>query len=187
MVSVLMSQQASRHPDALTRTPYSLSDALSSKPIASVTSLLECARRADGAAVILVASDEFIAKHSSLFSNKKPFPAVIGGGETSSALLPPNDMTDGSFTCSAAADSAYKEAGLNVEDIDVFCLYDCFPICFIKALEAVRLASLHQGGAYVEGKYQQSLRSEGGVLSPKEFPINTHGGLLSFGKKTFVY
>ena len=36
------------------------------------------------------------------------------------------------------------------------------------------------GGQWVEEKYLQSER-QGGVLSPQDFPVNTHGGLLSFG------
>ncbi len=48
---------------------------------------------------------------------------------------------------------AFDEAQLNVKDIDFFGLYDCFPICLLRAVEAVGLAkkgrdsyisSLHQ-------------------------------------------
>ena len=34
---------------------------------------------------------------------------------------------------------AYADAQLTVEDIDFFALYDCFPVCFLRALEAVQL------------------------------------------------
>lgn len=50
---------------------------------------------------------------------------------------------------------------------------------FIKALEAVKLAPKHQGGKWLQQKYEQSLK-QGGSLSPSEFPINTHGGLMCF-------
>ncbi len=33
----------------------------------------------------------------------------------------------------------YGEAQLGVVDIDFFGLYDCFPICFIRAIEAVNV------------------------------------------------
>lgn len=53
-------------------------------------------------------------------------------------------------------------------------------ISFIKALEAVKLAPKQQGGKWLQQKYELSLKN-GGSLSPTEFPINTHGGLLCFG------
>lgn len=35
--------------------------------------------------------------------------------------------------------NSYSEAQLGVADIDFFGLYDCFPICFIRAIEAVKV------------------------------------------------
>lgn len=51
---------------------------------------------------------------------------------------------------------AYKQSGINIKDIDYFGLYDCFPICFILAVEAVGLAAKGQGGAWVEKMYMLS-------------------------------
>jgi hypothetical protein len=34
--------------------------------------------------------------------------------------------------------------------VDWFGLYDCFPICFIRAVEAAGLADEGEGGAWVE-------------------------------------
>ena len=64
-------------------------------------------------------------------------------------------------------------------DIDFFGLYDCFPVCFIRALEAVGIAERGEGGKYVESIYRKY--SSTGQLDPQDFPINTHGGLLGFG------
>ena len=47
-------------------------------------------------------------------------------------------------------------------------------------MEAVGLAPRGQGGAWVERMYKKS-EENNGILSPKDFPVNTHGGLLSFG------
>ena len=81
------------------------------------------------------------------------------------------------FSCETAARRAYQSSGLSVADIDFFGLYDCFPVCFIRAVEAVGLAAKGEGGKWVERMYLESERS-GGVLSPDVFPVNTHGGLL---------
>ena len=181
MVSVLMSRQAVRHPYALTRTPHTLEKVFTSASVASVTTQLECARRADGAAAIIIASPQYILDHQSVLPKSiSRCPVVLGGGEASGPLYPPRVITEDMFSCEKAAMKAYKATGLTVSDIDYFGLYDCFPICFIKAVEDVGLAPKGRGGQWVEDKYLQS-EAQKGVLSPSDFPVNTHGGLLSFG------
>ena len=63
------------------------------------------------------------------------------------------------------------------KDIQSFGLYDCFPVCLIKAIESVGLADLGKGGEYIEAAHKKY--KETGSLS--HFPVNTHGGLLGFG------
>lgn len=84
------------------------------------------------------------------------------------------------FSCEEAVRIAYDSAQLGVKDIDFFGLYDCFPICFIRALEAVGIAGKGRAGEWIESMYHAS-EQNGGTLPPESFPINTHGGLLSFG------
>lgn len=54
MCSVVMSRQAQRHPYALSKKSHTLKQVLESPMIHSVTNGLECARRADGGAAIIV-------------------------------------------------------------------------------------------------------------------------------------
>ena len=57
---------------------------------------------------------------------------------SSGPLYPPNnsdDINEDLFSCESACDFAYEEAQLGVDDIDFFGLYDCFPICLIRAIE----------------------------------------------------
>ncbi|KAJ3014209.1 hypothetical protein HKX48_005299 [Thoreauomyces humboldtii] len=65
------------------------------------------------------------------------------------------------------------------------CSYDCFPICLIRAVEAVGLAPKGHGGSFIEDRYHQiltGLRKDPKNYKPQDvFPINTHGGLLAFG------
>lgn len=178
MVSVLMSRQAIRHPNALTKKPSSLHEVLESRAVSSVTNVLECARRADGGACIIVASTRFLKDHG--MNIEKAGPVVISGSEASGPLYPPSNIVDEMFSCEEAVNKAYEIAQLGVSDIDFFGLYDCFPICFVRAVEAVKLTPKNTGGSWVESMYRLS-EKQGGVLSPKQFPVNTHGGLLSFG------
>lgn len=149
---------------------------LNAPSISKVTGLLECARRADGGAAILVASSKFISDHD-LDRNKAP--AILGGGESSSSLYPPSHITDELFNCQAAVEQAMQESKLTNKDIQYYSLYDCFPICFVKAVEAVGLAPKHGGGKWVENIYKKRLLSS--KISSSDFPINTHGGLMCFG------
>jgi len=181
MVPVLMSKQGINHPESLIsqkrKTPYTLEEVLESKNISKVTNLLECARRSDGAVSIIVVSEEYVKKYG---LQDRAIP-ILGGGEASTSLTDSlsnyKDEWDNSyFSCERAANIAYKEAGLTVKDIGYFGLYDCYPVCFIEALEGVGLCDNGEGARFVEDMYRNYTE-----YNPSKFPINTHGGLLSFG------
>eukprot|EP00960_Hanusia_phi_P045477 757269-Hanusia_phi.AAC.7 len=124
MVPVLMSAQAMYHPRAIQRLPYSLNDILTSAEIGPNLNLLECARKADGAAAILVSKNGKIK--------------VEGGAEASGPVLVEQDYNS-TISRISSARHAFQKAVWT----------DCL---------------------------SQSKR-----LPVKEFPVNTHGGLLSFG------
>jgi hypothetical protein len=148
-------------------------------------SQMECARRADGAACLILASKNFLQR-GNLW--KAGIPVVTGGGQFSGPLYPPQNITDYTYmSCKQAMDQAYASAGdLSVKDIQYFGLYDCFPICLIRAIEACGLAD-DGGGEYVQKQYERLLVAiengtfEALLTDPTFFPINTHGGLLCYG------
>lgn len=181
MVSVLMSMQAARHPDALTRTPHTLDEVLDAPTVAPKIGLLECARRADGGAAVIVCSSRFLEqKRIARQGNGGAGDVVIlGGGEASGPLYPPPVIDETMFSCEQAMRNAFTKCQLELEDIDVFFLYDCFPIAFIRAVEACGLAERGRGGDWVEAMYKKLLANP--EYDPRMFPVNTHGGLLSFG------
>ena len=193
MCSVIMSRQASRHPLALTREPRTLSQVLAAPLVAPATGLLECARRADGGAAIIVASSDFMDArlgHDCVSSSSGvaatalgPFAAsggvvVLGGGEASGPLYPPPVIDEAMFSCEQATRAAFSEAQLRPSDVDWFGLYDCFPICFLRAVEACGLADRGEGGRWVEDQFH---RTSNEAYLPADFPVNTHGGLMGFG------
>mmetsp|Transcript_42932 Transcript_42932/g.96486 ORF Transcript_42932/g.96486 Transcript_42932/m.96486 type:complete len:437 (+) Transcript_42932:19-1329(+) len=182
MVPVLMSHMAARHPDAACKQPFALEEVLASKQIGPVTNLLECARRCDGAACIILSSTPHYMSHVSHTGKGNSIsrcPEVTSTGEASGPSYPPKPekIDKDLFSCEKAANLAYRAARLTPQDIDFFGLYDCFPICFIRALEGVGLVKEGEGGAFVEKAYKQLMQT--GELT--DFPINTHGGLLAFG------
>jgi acetyl-CoA acetyltransferase len=163
MVSVLMSRQACRHPGALTTRELTLEEVLGSKPIGANTSLLECARRADGAAAVIVASSSFVERELGPVpegggggaGSQRSDVVVLAGGEASGPLYPPAVIDEEMFSCEEAAARAMATAQLWPEDIDFFGLYDCFPICFLRAVEAVGLAEKGGGGGMGGGDVPQ--------------------------------
>ena len=76
--------------------------------------------------------------------------------------------------CGAAAASsiAFKEAGLQVKDMNYLGIYDSFTITLTMLLEEIGFAP--RAGA------AKRLR-QGDFSKDGDLPLNTHGGLLSFG------
>src|SRR5690606_15294346 len=73
---------------------------------------------------------------------------------------------------SVAAQEAFGRAGVKPTDIDVAELYDSFTITVLLQLEDLGFCAKGEGGAFAEN---------GRLELGGELPINTHGGLLSFG------
>ena len=111
MTAVLMSRQSARHPLALTRRPHSLADVLAAPTVAPHIGLLECARRADGGAALIVASIGFLEgrRLDTEPLNEEGFGAfaatggvtVLGGGEASGPFPPvsANQISESMFSC----------------------------------------------------------------------------------------
>lgn len=193
MVSVLMSLNAVNHPFALTKNIITLEEVLNTRKISTLTSIYECAHRTDGGASIIIASDNYLNKIGIKPDN---FPYIKAGEESSGPLYPPNEINELTYnSCYNAVDKLYKKTNLTVDDIDYFGLYDCFPICFVRAVDAVGLHKkkklwtkqmksdlkyTESAGKWIEGIYELS-KSQGNFLHPFQFPVNTHGGLLCFG------
>ena len=64
-------------------------------------------------------------------------------------------------------------AGVRRKDIAVASLYDCYTITVLLTLEDAGFAKKGQGGQFVD---DHSLQFDG------DFPLNPHGGQLSFGQ-----
>jgi len=161
-LAVLMRANAAQHPDAHLRTPITLNDVLSSKPIAAPLKLLDCCPISDGAMALVVSQE---CRHG-------PRVAIRGAGQAHrhQHLTAMESVLD----CGAgeAAAHAFEEAGLAVSDIDYLAIYDSFTVTLAMLLEEMGFAT--RGGAAGRVRNGDFLRT--GVL-----PLNTHGGLLSFG------
>ncbi len=72
-----------------------------------------------------------------------------------------------------AARAAFSAAGVDPADVGLASLYDCYTIMVLLTLEEAGFCKPGEAGAFVEA---HDLTFSG------DFPLNTHGGQLSFGQ-----
>lgn len=160
--AVLMRNNAMRHPDAHLTSPITIAEVLASKPIAEPLRLMDCCPISDGAMALIVSADPR--------GQVKVKMTGAGQAHLHQHLTAMADVMD----CGAAraAAQAFTEAGLSVSDIDYLGIYDSFTITLLMLLEEIGFAK--RGGA-AQRLHDRDFDPTG-VL-----PLNTHGGLLSFG------
>ena len=141
--------------------------ALKGKPIADPLTVYDCSLISDGAAAVLLCPLE----RAHEFTNKPV--KVLGIAQTSEqvALDQKADITT-LTAVAAAAQKAYKMAGLTAADIQFAELHDCFTIAEIIATEDLGFVKKGEGGPYA---------ASGKTRLDGERPINTSGGLKSKG------
>lgn len=160
--AVLMRANAARHPEAHLRTPITHAEVLAAKPIAAPLSLLDCCPISDGAMAFVVSAEP--GPHA---------PVRLAGAGQAHRHQHLTAMAD-VMRCGAsdAAAQAFAEAGLTPADIDYLGIYDSFTITLVMLLEEIGFAP--RAGA--------AARARAGDFAPTgALPLNTHGGLLSFG------
>ncbi len=164
--AVLMRRNAALHPGAHLQSPITLADVLASKPIATPLKLLDCCPISDGAMALVVSAEPGGTSNSDVRI------ALVGAGQAHrhQHLTALADVQD-----SGAADASQRalaEAGLALSDIDYLGIYDSFTITLAMLLEEIGFAP--------RGQSAQRVRN-GDFLPNGVLPLNTHGGLLSFG------
>jgi acetyl-CoA acetyltransferase len=167
-IAVQQRYNACHNPDAFFfGQPITVDDVLNSPVVVDPLHLLEIVMPLAGAAAVVVTS----AKKAKRL--KKPAAYVLGaGGHTThrSITFAPS-LTNSAVRVSA--DDAFRMAGIRRKDIDVASLYDCYTITVLLTIEDAGFAKKGKGGAFVE---EHNLQFDG------DFPLNPHGGQLSFGQ-----
>ena len=160
--AVLMRGNAVRHPHAHLTTPITVAEVLASKPIAAPLKLLDCCPISDGAMALVVSGDA-----------RPPVRVELAGSGQAHQHQHLSAMLD-VLQCGAgrAARTAFAAAGLTVSDIDHLAIYDSFTITLVMLLEEIGFAP--------RGRAAARLR-RGDFAADGPLPLNTHGGLLSFG------
>jgi len=156
-----------KNPNALFQKEITVEKALASDPVSDPFQVYDCCANADGAACVILASEEIASKSS------KPVAWLDGMGcatASISVLRRPNLV--GLTSVEEAAHNAYEMAGLGPEDIKVAEVHDCFTIAEIMAYEDLGFCNKGTGGNFIEEKQSYI----GGQV-----PVNVDGGLKAKG------
>jgi acetyl-CoA C-acetyltransferase len=167
LVAVKNHQHGSLNPKAQYQMEISVEDVDKSPMVADPLHVLDCSPISDGAAAIILAPTE-IAKR---FTDTPV--RIIGSGQASDTLALHNrrDLTTLDATVHAAH-SAFAQAKICPQDIDIAEVHDCFTIAEILALEDLGFVEKGKGGQAT----RDGLTALGGKL-----PVNTSGGLKACG------
>lgn len=167
-VAVHQRDNACQNPDAIFwGQPITVDDVLTSPMVADPLHLLEIVMPAGGAAALVVVGAD-------LATELRHRPAwLLGAGEhiTHKSVTYAPSLTDTAIQASARR--AFEQAGVAPSQIGLASVYDCYTITVLLTLEDSGFCPKGAGGRFIE---DHDLRWNG------DFPLNTHGGQLSFGQ-----
>jgi acetyl-CoA acetyltransferase len=165
-VAVAARAHAARTPHAQVRRPISLDDYLASDPLVEPLRKLDCCLVSDGAAAVLVTTEERAR------DLRSPGIPIIGHAQAHSLSTYTSPDHFDTLPAARCGPKAFAVAGLTADDIDVALLYDCFTIVVLLQLEDYGFCKKGESGAFVEG----------GRIGPGgSLPVNPSGGLLAEG------
>jgi acetyl-CoA C-acetyltransferase len=162
------------NPYALFRKEISMDKALASEMVASPLQVYDCCANADGAACVILASEELARE----LSSTTVWLDGMGCATASMSVLRRPNLV-GLPSAEAAAAEAYRMAGITAADVKVADVHDCFTIAEIMAYEDLGFCEKGEGGrfmadrqTYIGGKV--AVNVDGG-LKAKGHPIGATG------------
>jgi sterol carrier protein 2 len=162
------------NPYAQFQTEYTLQEIKDARMIHAPLTKLQCSPTSDGSACAILASERFVEEHD-LWDRAveiagqalvTDLPSTFDGSNSSITIC-------GSDMSRAAARTAYEEAGVGPQDLDVVELHDCFSANELITYEALGLAEEGHGHALVDAE-ATTYGGAGPVVNPS-------GGLISKG------
>ncbi|MCB0997157.1 MAG: thiolase family protein [Acidimicrobiales bacterium] len=165
-VAVSQREHASVRPGTLGyEAPITLEDHQRSRMVVDPFRLLDCCRDTDGGVCVIVTSLERARD-----LQDRPVRVLGVGTGHNMANWWTGDVFDLHDDIAPAKATAFGQAGISVDDIDVAALYDPFTISVIMQLEAYGFCGPGEGGPFV---------ASGATRLGGAIPTNTGGGQLS--------
>lgn len=156
-----------KNPNAMFQKEVTLEKAQGARMVASPLNLYDCCANADGAAALILASEDVARK----ITDTPVWIESIGSASAPMSVLRRENLTSISSAVQASRE-AYKMAGVEPKDIDIADVHDCFTIAEILAYEDLGFCERGSGGKFIEEKQTYI----GGKI-----PVNVDGGLKAKG------
>jgi acetyl-CoA acetyltransferase len=160
--AVLMRDNAADHPGAQFRDRITVADVMNSKPVALPLKLLDCCPVSDGGAAFVVSREPTsgigVRVRGCAQAHTHQYVTTI----------PPFDAMGAAMSLKRAR----AASGIEIGDVRYAGIYDSFTITLAMLLEELGLAGRGEAAARVRSGHF----SRDGAM-----PLNTHGGLLSYG------
>jgi len=160
--AVLMRKHALTHPGAQFHEPISVADVMASKPVASPLKLLDCCPVSDGGAAFIVSREPT--------NDARVRIRGCAQAHTHQHVTAAPALSE--LGAEIAIARAKVNAGVEISDVRYAAVYDSFTITLAMLLEDLGLAKRGEAAARVRSGH---FNREG------DMPLNTHGGLLSYG------
>ncbi len=159
---------ATNNPLAQYPRPVTLDEVLKSPLVADPIRLLESAPLGDGAAALVLCSEEKAKKLG------KDVLIELAGSGLATDILSLHDRPDlTTLTATVKAkNSAFKQAGIDVKDVDILEVHDAFTVLGVIHLEDLGFARKGEGW---------KLLKDGQLEKDGDVPTNTMGGLKARG------
>ena len=172
-ISVKNHHNGTLAPKSFLKREITVEDVLSARIISWPFGLYDCAAQTDGAAAAILT-------RADLARSFRDDPVLVKGVTVYAGPNPQKDPTNDFLSwkpTAHAAKAAYEQAGISdpFRQIDVAQLHDCFSL--------TELLSYEDLGFCAKGEAKQHI-SAGTFALGGELPVNTDGGLKSFGHPT---
>jgi len=160
-LAVQMRAHAGTHPGAQFTKPSTVEDVLAAPAIAEPLGLLDCCPVSDGGAAFVISNRTDGGRGV----------RIAGTGQANRHQhVSEADFTD--FGARESSQRALAEAGIGLGEIDVLGIYDSFTVTLAILLEEIGIAAPGTAG---------SMAGSGAFSASGRYPLNLHGGLLSYG------
>jgi len=167
-ISVKNRRNAVHNPNAQFRKAITMEEAMAARMIVPPLTLFDCCPITDGAAAIILASEE---KAKEL--TDRPLVYIRGTGQASVNNMSANMPTWTTWEAlKIAAKQAYTKSRVEPKEVNVAMTHDCFTISEIIEMEDLGFCEKGEGGPFVE---------DGQTDFGGKVPVNTDGGLLGCG------
>uniref|UniRef100_A0A8C4S4A0 Sterol carrier protein 2 n=1 Tax=Erpetoichthys calabaricus TaxID=27687 RepID=A0A8C4S4A0_ERPCA len=165
-------KHSTNNPYSQFQDEYSLDQVLKSRKVFDYLTLLQCCPTSDGAAVAILANEDFVRKHAleskavEILAQEMVTDLRSSFEENSCMKMVGYDMTQ------QAAQQCFQKTGLQPTDVSVIELHDCFSANELITYEALGLCSEGKAGELID----RGDNTYGG-----KWVVNPSGGLISKG------